>query len=107
MALRLVSLLVSLVLVGLLASTMRTHLHGTQKNSPATPENLLRETGMVVERTHQLTGEYTGVGLQGDSASAMRLVSGDANGYCLQLTWVDRQVYHLRGPGGQPTPGGC
>ena len=107
MALRLVSLLVSLVLLGLLASTMRTHLQGTPKSSPATPENLLRETGLVVERTHQLTGEYTGVGLQGDSTSAMRLVSGDANGYCLQLTWVNGNVYHLRGPGGQPAPGGC
>jgi hypothetical protein len=105
MALRLVSLLIALVLVGLLASTMRTHFQGTQKSGPATPENLLRETGMVVERTHQLTGEYTGVGLQG--GSAMRLVSGDGNGYCLELTWVDRQVYHLRGPGGQPAPGGC
>ena len=106
MALRVVSLLVSLVVVGLLATTMRTHLQGTQKNSPATPENLLRTTGMVVERTHQITGAYTGVGLQG-GGSAMRLVSADANGYCLQLTWVNNQLYHLRGPGGQPAPGGC
>jgi hypothetical protein len=107
MALRLVSLLVALVLMGLLASTMRTRLQGAHKSSPATPYDLLRETGMVVEQTHQLTGEYTGVGLQGDSTSAMRLVSGDANGYCLQLTWVNGSVYHLRGPGGQPAPGGC
>jgi hypothetical protein len=61
---------------------------------------------MVVERTHQISGEYTGVGLQG-GGSALSLVSADANGYCLQLTWVDRQVYHLRGPGGQPASGGC
>src|SRR5438309_7962168 len=100
MALRLVSLLIALVLVGLLVSTMRTHLQGTQKSGPGTPENLLKTTAMVVERTHQITGTYTGVGLQG-GGSAMRLVSADANGYCLELTWVNRQVYHLRGPGGQ------
>jgi len=105
MALRLVSLLITLVLVGLLMTTMRTHLQGSPKSGPATPENLLRTTAMVVERTRQITGEYTGVGLQG--GSAMRLVSADANGYCLELTWVDRQVYHLRGPGGQPASGVC
>ncbi len=104
MALRLVSLLIALVLVGLLASTMRTHLRPA-KDSPANPQNLLRTAGMVVERTHQITGEYTGVGLQDDSG--LRLVSADATGYCLQLTWVDRQVYHLNGPGGQPSTGGC
>jgi hypothetical protein len=60
---------------------------------------------MVVERTHQITGAYAGVGLQ--DSSSIRLVSADANGYCLQLTWVDRQVYHLRGPGGQPAAGAC
>jgi hypothetical protein len=105
MALRLVSLLVSLVLMGFLAATMHTRLQGTQKSSPATPENLLRTTGMVVERTHQITGEYTGVGLQ--DASGMRLAASDASGYCLELTWVDRTVYHLRGPGGQPSTGAC
>lgn len=105
MALRLVSVLISLVLVGILAATMSTRLHATHKSGPASPENLLRTTAMVVERTHQITGEYTGVGLQG--GSAMRLVSGDANGYCLELTWVDRTVFHLRGPGGQPASGAC
>jgi hypothetical protein len=105
MALRLVSLLVSLVLMGLLATSMISRSHTAPTNSPATPENLLRTTGMVVERTHQITGEYAGVGLQ--DSSSIRLVSADANGYCLQLTWVDRQIYHLRGPGGQPAAGAC
>jgi hypothetical protein len=105
MALRLVSLLVSLVLMALLATTMKSHLSTSHKDSPATPEHLLQTAGMVVERTHQITGEYTGVGLQG--GSALQLVSADANGYCLQLTWVDRSVYHLRGPGGRPATGGC
>jgi hypothetical protein len=100
-----VSLLVSLVLMGVLATSMNSRSHATTTNSPATPENHLRTTGMVVERTHQITGEYTGVGLQ--DSSSIRLVSADANGYCLQLTWVDRQIYHLRGPGGQPDAGAC
>jgi hypothetical protein len=105
MALRLVSLLVALVLMGVLGTSMSSRLHTTPKSSAATPENLLRTTGMVVERTHQITGEFAGVGLQDNSS--IRLVSADANGYCLQLTWVDRQVYHLRGPGGQPAAGTC
>ena len=105
MALRLVSLLVSLAVVAVLGTSMVSRLHSTPKSSPATPENLLRTTGMVVERTHQITGEYAGVGLK--DSSSIRLVSADANGYCLQLTWVDRQVYHLRGPGGQPAAGVC
>jgi hypothetical protein len=105
MALRLVSLLVTLVLMGVLAAKMSTHLTATHKSGPATPENLLRTTGVVVERTHQITGEYTGVGLQ--DSSSIRLISADANGYCLQLAWVDRSVYHLRGPGGQPALGAC
>ena len=104
MALRLVSLLVSLVLLGVLASNMRTRLHATHKGGASTPESLLKDAGMIVERTHQLTGVYDGVGLQGDSP--LRLVSADASGYCLQLTWLS-QPYHLRGPGGQPARGGC
>jgi hypothetical protein len=105
MALRLVSVVVSLVLLGVLGASMSSHLRSTPKSSPASPENLLRTTGMIVERTHQITGEYAGVGLQ--DSSSIRLVSADANGYCLQLTWVDRQVYHLRGPGGRPAAGAC
>jgi hypothetical protein len=85
---------------------MRSRLNPKTHDSPASPMNLLKTAGMVVERTHQISGEYTGVGLQG-GGSALSLVSADANGYCLQLTWVDRQVYHLRGPGGQPASGGC
>jgi hypothetical protein len=42
-----------------------------------------------------------------DGSSALRVVSAGASGYCLQLEWVDRSVYHLRGPGGQPEPGVC
>lgn len=105
MALRLVSLLVALVLMGVLVTSMRSRLHSTPKSSPASAENLLRTTGMVVERTHQITGEYAGVEIQ--DSSSIRLVSADTNGYCLQLTWVDRQVYHLQGPGGQPAAGAC
>src|SRR3982074_766501 len=103
MALRLGSLLITLVLMGVLATSMRGRLHPTSHNSAGTPENLLRTAGMVVERTHQIAGESGGVGSRG--GSARRLVSADANGYCVQLTWVDRQVYHLRGPGGQPASG--
>ena len=105
MALRLGSLLITLALMGVLATSMRSRLHTTKHDSAGTPQNLLKTAGMVVERTHQIAGEYTGVGLQG--GSALRLVSSDANGYCLQLTWIDRQVYHLRGPGGQPAAGAC
>jgi len=105
MALRLVSLLITLVLMAVLGSTMYSRASATKKNGPATPQNLLRTTAMVVERTHQITGEYSGVGMQ--EGSAMRLVSADANAYCLELTWVDRSVHHLRGPGGTPAQGAC
>ena len=105
MALRLVSLVVSLAVVGVLAASMISRQTSTPTTSPAAPENLLRTTAMVVERTHQITGAYGGVGIQ--DSSSIRLVSADANGYCLQLAWVDRQVYHLRGPAGQPAPGAC
>ena len=106
MALRLVSLLITLALMGFLATQLYSRQNNvTQKTGPGSPESLLRTTGMVVERTHQITGVYTGVGVQ--DSSSIRLMSADASGYCLQLTWVDRQVYHLRGPGGQPAPGAC
>ena len=103
MALRLVSLLVSLVLLGVLAANMRTRLHTNHDRTAATPETLLREAGTIVEQTHQLTGVYEGVA-RGDSQ--LRLVSADATGYCLELTWLDRP-YHLRGPGGKPAQGSC
>ena len=41
------------------------------------------------------------------AATLRAFVSADVNGYCLELTWIDRTVYHLRGPGGQPAPGAC
>lgn len=104
MALRLVSLLVSLVVVAFLATNMRGRL-SPDEESPASPQSLLQTAALVLERSHQITGTYTGVALQGDSA--LRLVSADASGYCLQLEWVDRSVYHLRGPGGQAEPGAC
>jgi hypothetical protein len=104
MALRLVSLVFALVLLGLLATTMRSRLHSTQKPGVATPENLLLQAGTIVERSHQITGTYGGVSAQPDSP--LRLVSADGSGYCLQLTWLNRP-YHLRGPGGKATPGAC
>ena len=104
MALRLGSLLITLVLIGLLATSMRGRLHATTHDSPANPQNLLREAGMIVERTHQITGVYAGVSASPDSP--LRLVSADASGYCLQLIMLNRP-YHLRGPGGQPASGGC
>jgi hypothetical protein len=104
MALRLVSVLVALAVLGVLASNMRTRIHATHPGDASTPETLLQEAGTVVERTHQLTGVYDGVSLQGDSP--LRLVSADASGYCLELTWLN-QPYHLRGPGGQPAHGRC
>jgi hypothetical protein len=39
--------------------------------------------------------------------SALRLAAADANGYCLELTWVGGNMYHLRGPRGRPTEGNC
>lgn len=104
MAFRLLSLTITLVLMGLLASTMAKRLTSSHATGPATPETLLRDAGMVVERMHAATGTWDGPGIQGDS---LRLVSSDPNGYCLQLTWVNRQLFHLRGPGGTPAPGGC
>ena len=105
MALRLISLLVSLALMGFLASTMRDRVTATHKDSPASPQHLLQTAGMVLDHTHQITGTYVGAGIE--NTDNLRLVSADVNGYCLELTWIDRTVYHLRGPGGQPAPGAC
>jgi hypothetical protein len=105
MALRLISLLGSLVLLGFLATTMVPKLTKSDDNSTAGPQNLLRTAALVVERTHQITGTYQGVGVQ--DQDGLRLAQADANGYCLELTWVDRNVWHLRGPGGQAEQGAC
>ena len=104
MALRLISVLVSLVLMGFLATTMIPKLTKSDDNSPAGPQNLLRTSAMVLEHTHQLTGSYQ-LGVQDENG--LRLAQADANGYCLELTWVDRTVWHLRGPGGQAEQGAC
>jgi type II secretory pathway pseudopilin PulG len=104
MALRLISLLVSLVLLGFLATTMLPRLTKSDDNRTAGPQNLLRTTALVLERTHQLTGSYQ-LGVQ--DQNGLRLARADANGYCLELTWVDRTVWHLRGPGGQAEKGAC
>ena len=105
MALRLISLLVALVLTGFLATTMLPKLTKPSDDSPASPANLLQTAALVVERTHQITGTYQGVGVQ--DQDGLRLAQADANGYCLEMTWVDRTVWHLRGPGGQAAQGAC
>ncbi|HEV8602632.1 MAG TPA: hypothetical protein VGQ68_04460 [Gaiellaceae bacterium] len=104
MVLRLVSLVVLLALIGMGAASVRSRLTSTHTDERETPEVLLRETAVLVEQVHQLTGVYAGVGLGADSA--LQLVSSDEAGYCLQLAWLNR-VYHLRGPGGKPAPGRC
>jgi hypothetical protein len=105
MALRLISLLVALVAMGFLATSMVPRLKGSHDDSAASPQRLLQTAGLVVERTHQITGAYQGVGIQ--DQNGLRLAQADANGYCLELTWVDSTVYHLRGPGGQAEKGAC
>ena len=105
MALRLISLLVALVLMGFLATTMLPKLTKPNDESPASPANLLQTAALVVERTHQITGIYQGVGVQ--DQDGLRLAQADANSYCLEMTWVDRTVWHLRGPGGQAEQGAC
>ena len=104
MALRLISLLVSLVLLAFLATTLLPKLTKSDADSPAGPQNLLRTSALVLERTHQLTGSYQ-LGVQ--DQNGLRLAQADANGYCLELTWVDKTVWHLRGPGGQASRGAC
>ncbi len=105
MALRLISVLVSLVLMGFLATTMLPKLtKSDDKNNPAGPQNLLRTSALVLDRTRQLTGSYQ-LGVQDENG--LRLAQADASGYCLELTWVDRTVWHLRGPGGLAEKGAC
>jgi hypothetical protein len=104
MVVRLVSLVFSLVLMGVLATSMRSRLTSPETPSVATPENLLQQAGAIVERSHQVTGTYAGVSAAADSP--LRLVTADAAGYCLQLTWLNKP-YHLRGPGGTAAPGAC
>ena len=104
MALRLVSLVFSLALMGVLATTMRSHLRSTDESGVATPTNLLQQAAMIVERSHQITGAYAGITAQPDSP--LRLASADATSYCLQLTWLNKP-YSLHGPGGKAAPGAC
>ena len=61
-------------------------------------------SALVLDRTHQLTGSYQ-LGVQDENG--LRLAQADASGYCLELTWVDRTVWHLRGPGGLAEKGTC
>ena len=103
MALRLVSMLVTLALMGVLATTMRDRLSPDKET--ANPQSILRTAGLILERSHQIAGTYAGAVVEG--GSALRLVSADANGYCLQLEWIDRSVHHLRGPNGRPEAGAC
>jgi type II secretory pathway pseudopilin PulG len=105
MALRLISLLVSLVLMAFLAVALLPKLTKSDNDSAAGPQNLLRTAALVVERTHQLTGSYQGIGVQ--DQDGLRLAQADANGYCLELSWVDKTVWHLRGPGAQAEQGAC
>ena len=105
MALRLISLLVSLVLMAFLAATLLPKLTKSDTDSVTGPQNLLRTAALVVERTHQITGSYQGVGVQ--DQNGLRLAQADANAYCLELSWVDKTVWHLRGPGGRAEQGAC
>jgi hypothetical protein len=105
MALRLISLLGALVLLAFLATTILPKLTRSDDQSTAGPRNLLQTAALVVERTHQITGTYAGVGVQDENG--LRLARADANGYCLELTWVDKTVWRVRGPGGRPEQGAC
>ena len=104
---RALSLLVTLVLMVVLGVAIRPHLGsgGGGNETSGTPELLLKEAGMIVERTHQVTGSYSGISLQDDQG--MRLVSATPTAYCLQLAWINQQPYHLSGPGGTPARGPC
>lgn len=104
MSLRLISLLASLVLIGFLATTMIPKLTKSDPKSPTGPQNLLKTSALALDRAHQLTGTYQ-LGVQ--DQNGLRLAQADANGYCLEMAWVDKSVWHLRGPGGQAEQGAC
>jgi len=106
MALRILGLLISLVLLALAATALRPNLTpGGESKSPV-PETLLQQAGLALERAHQLTGTYQGA-QSTEAGSGLRLAAADANGYCLELTWLSGNLYHLRGPGGRPAEGNC
>jgi hypothetical protein len=106
MALRVLGLLVSLVLLAWAATAVRPKLAPGGKSKSPVPETLLQQAGLALERAHQLTGTYQGT-QSTEVGSALRLAAADANGYCLELTWVGGNLYHLRGPGGRPAEGNC
>ena len=106
MALRAIGLLITLVLMAWAATALRPDLLAGDTSKQPVPEALLQQAGSAVERAHQLTGTY--VGAQTAAASSgLRLAAADANGYCLELTWVGGDLYHLRGPGGRAAEGRC
>ena len=106
MALRLIGLLVSLVLMAWAATALRPSFAPGDKSKQPVPEALLQQAGLALERAHQLTGTYQGAQTAAEG-SGLRLAAADANGYCLELTWVGGNLYHLRGPGGKAAEGQC
>jgi hypothetical protein len=104
-AFRLLSILITVVLMGLSATMLQSHLKSSGVTDSKTPTMLLQNAATAIDQTHQATGTYA-LGVSDENA-ALKIVSADASGYCLQLTWIAGKLYHLRGPGGRAAPGAC
>jgi hypothetical protein len=63
----------------------------------------LQQASSALDQRHALNGSYAGTSLAGFGVT---LVRADASGYCVQTT-SDSSLFHLTGPGGQPSPGAC
>ena len=118
---RVISLLVSAVVIGMLwqfgvlggggsGATSQPAPHITQAEN-ATGEANLTEITPAIAAFFADHGTYEGLGdpAQGllhydASATGLTVVSADAASYCIQ---TGTPVYSLRGPGGTATPGPC
>jgi hypothetical protein len=104
-ALGIVSLLLTLVVIGWMLSTQQagsSRKHQTQAvdQAQATTNGVAFEQAQAqLEQQHALNGTYAGTSLAGFGVT---LVRADANTYCIQNTGA-----HLAGPGGAAAAGAC
>ncbi|MGB2953219.1 MAG: hypothetical protein WBB74_07480 [Gaiellaceae bacterium] len=108
----LLSLLVSVALVGVLMTSQLGGTHGTAKSGALAQIDQAARTGAAVslnladgmlERYQAAQGTYAGADLTGLNVT---LVRADTASYCVETT-SGGKVFHEDGPGGSPATGHC
>jgi Tfp pilus assembly protein PilE len=111
-ALSLLSLVVSLAIVGVLVNAQVQRSGTTSKDQAIAAAKDAAQAGAALsfqqaatalEQFHAANGTYAGADLGGYGVALMR---ADASSYCVQVDAGDR-VYHEAGPHGSPAAGTC